>query len=97
MGEGQGEGDSMISAHSPVAAPFSPALLDRRVNLLQHALRLLEHFVIPEAQHPPTVGLQTSRTSGICAGAVAVLPAIDLDDQSQLHAAEVRHERPNGC
>lgn len=60
----------------------------------QHAVHIGEHLVVPEANDLETFRFEEGSARGVrfC----AVLPAIDLHDQSRLEAEKVRDEAADG-
>ena len=53
-------------------------------------LRMLQHVAIPEANHPPTSSLQMRGSAAIRILSRNVLPSIELDHETALHAREIR-------
>jgi hypothetical protein len=55
----------------------------------QHALRLLQHVVVPKAQHAIASRSEKRGSRRICAGACHVLTPIDLNDDPPLVTGEI--------
>ena len=96
MGE---RGDSRASAlasetptqPSPVRGGALGAIscqFDLRNEGLQHAIRVLQDVVVPEADHPVAVGFD-QLGSRLVGRAIGVLPAIQLDCEPETAASEV--------
>ena len=64
----------------------------RPLDSFEHACDVVEHFAVPEANHSVAMLLDQLCSPGILRGAVEVLSAVQLDDQSRLRAGEVRDE-----
>jgi hypothetical protein len=64
-------------------------------NDAEHAIRVAQYVVIPEAQQPVTARGKP-RIATLVASATGVLTAIGFDDQVQIEADEVDNERANG-
>jgi hypothetical protein len=60
----------------------------------QHSVHLLQHLIVPEAQHAKAESLESS-ISDLIVFAVGVLAAIDLNDKEVLQAGEVCDVRAN--
>jgi len=54
-----------------------------------HALRIVQHLVVPEPQHPVPLAFQEPGAAGFLLGGGVMLAAVDLDDQPRFVAGEV--------
>ncbi len=54
-----------------------------------HALRILQHLVIPEPKHPISFALQKLRAHNFIGRVQVMLPTVCLDDQIRRMANEV--------
>lgn len=70
-------------------------LINRQQNCFAHALEVVHHLVVPEAEHLIPVGLQRERALDILVLLMAMRAAIQLDDQPVSRAAEVHHVSAN--
>jgi hypothetical protein len=66
-----------------------------RQNCLQDTFAILEHLVVPEAKHLPTLVFQISVTV-IVSRAFSVLETVGLDDQLSANAKKVDNVRADG-
>ena len=66
--------------------------IHRCIDCQENARHVFQHVVIPEPQHAIAFGFEISRTHFI-GGAVGMLTAINLDDESSLMTGEVGEER----
>ena len=64
-------------------------LIDRAQNLFEHPVRVSYNVVIPESKHEITHRLEDSRSVRITFALLAVLTAIELDDQFGIRAEEI--------
>lgn len=55
----------------------------------KHPLRMLQHVIVPEADHSPAVPFQMRGSAAIHCVARNVLPSIEFDDEMTLHAREI--------
>jgi hypothetical protein len=69
--------------------------MHRRQDRCHHAIDVLQHIIVPETQHAIAIGLKISGSLCISDNVVrlAVLRAINLDDQSLFVAGEVSEVR----
>jgi hypothetical protein len=63
---------------------------------LQNDIRVAQHIVVPEAQQAKASRLQLLATPPVFPLPFHVLPAVELDDQSDLQATEVDNKRTQG-
>ena len=86
----------------PVCSPTLPLPLgegwgegtQRLRNHFQHALEVLQHFIVPKPQNPNTFSLKL-RSSFIiidCLGLFRVLPSVYLDRELNIVAVEIKDE-----
>jgi hypothetical protein len=66
------------------------------MNLFQHCLKVVQHFMVPESQHLVTQRFEVDRSLLILRDLVKVLPSIDLDNQFDLQTQEIDDARING-
>jgi hypothetical protein len=59
---------------------------------LENAIDVVEHIVVPEAQHSITVGLENSGTGCIGSRYRSVLATINLHDDAMCVTGEIRNE-----
>ena len=64
---------------------------DRR----QNKIRVVQHVIVPEPQHPEAVSFQEARTRLVVTRLRQMLAAIQLNHQAHFHAGEVGDVRPN--
>ncbi len=51
---------------------------------------MLQYVPIPEADHPPALAFQMRGSAAIRFVSSNVLPSVNLDDETTLHAREIR-------
>ena len=64
-------------------------------NRLQTNFGLLQDIIVPEPQHLEATALQEPGPCLVLCLLVAVLPAVDLDDEPRIEAGEIGDERTN--
>jgi hypothetical protein len=72
---------------------WGDALAERRSDRRQHALRVSENLVVPEAENPKALGFQPSRPPSVSCDISRVLTAIDFDDEAAFHTDEIGNIR----
>jgi hypothetical protein len=63
---------------------------------LHDSIVVLQHIVVPKAQHAIAVSFQTLRTHRIFLNSIAVLPAINFDHQARFKTYEIRNVALDG-
>lgn len=64
-------------------------VLNRRCNYCQHSFGLVQHLVVPEAQHPIATRLDKARSRQVVFGSFLVLATIQFDYQAMFRAGEI--------
>jgi hypothetical protein len=64
-------------------------LIDRAQDCFEHAIRILQHIVIPESQYEATHRFQDSGSVGLAFKTLIVLPAIDFYDEPPVGTVEI--------
>jgi hypothetical protein len=70
---------------------FDGLSLNAGLNYFQHPFHVLEHFVVPEAQHDIPGLFQKSGSFAVISGSVRVLPAVKLDHDFSFQANEIQN------
>jgi len=70
-------------------------VLEPQDDVLEHPVRLRQHFVIPVAKHRPAKPFERACPPAVGPGALHVLPAIQLDDETPFGAREIGEESPD--
>src|SRR6185312_273475 len=73
----------------PLPLPQGERRMQRRNDPFQYAFEILHHFVVPESQNTKAVRFEAPRPLLLVLVGIAVLAAIDLDDQAVLEADEI--------
>src|SRR5437879_6364971 len=72
------------------------SLRQSRKDLLEHPIHVLQHVVVPDAQHEIAARFEDCRALGISFRIRRVLTAIKLDDETSIRTAEIREEPVDG-
>jgi hypothetical protein len=105
-GEGEGEGDRAwsdflistpnVARGRSIARAWIGRAAQLLKNALHHSLNVGEHLVVSESQYPEPLRMQKLSALPVKLDSLRVLPAIELDHQTMLHAAEVDDEGADG-